>query len=390
MYVQVSGIVRESNLIRARLQEGLSADELENFKQKVRSTVRHVEELCREQGVKPASLPLPTRNAYKFLKELNLDRLPIVDQRSATKVKQLRLSNIKRSADQFNRLFWTKLDLLSNSTAFRVERRKEILEVISGVEKYCKDSGSSPAHLEPASMQAFSWLKFVSDSDNYEEHLRSLCLARKILTAKRLNGEVELTNMRSLWRYNKREDGVYLFKIHEGFIQAPEEVWNALLTLRTGDCQAANTLVREFAHGEQFAEIAYALETMVDSAIPKAKGRVHDLEESFDRVNKSYFNGAVKKPILTWNRIVTSRKFGHYDRMRDTVMLSISLDDESVPAFVVDSVMHHELLHKVHGTMFVNGRRISHSAEFRRQEKLFARYEQAEEVLGMLARKNRK
>ena len=83
--------------------------------------------------------------------------------------------------------------------------------------------------------------------------------------------------------------------------------------------------------------------------------------------------------------MLTGTKFGHYRQHRDTVMLSVSLDTEGVPAHVVDFVMYHELLHKRHGAILVNGRRLVHTPAFRADERLFVRYEDAERYLDAVA-----
>src|SRR5262249_17601343 len=93
----------------------------------------------------------------------------------------------------------------------------------------------------------------------------------------------------------------------------------------------------------------------------------------------------MSKPTLAWNRMLTARKFGHYQPGRDTIMISITLDDPEVPPFVLDFVMYHELLHKKHGSMTVNGRRLSHSPAFRAEEQRFAQYHEAERLIHELA-----
>jgi hypothetical protein len=91
------------------------------------------------------------------------------------------------------------------------------------------------------------------------------------------------------------------------------------------------------------------------------------------------------KPALTWNRTLTARKFGHYQPGRDAIMISVTLDDPEVPAFALDFVMYHELLHKKHGSMTVNGRRLSHNQAFRAEERRFAQYHEAERLIRELA-----
>ena len=106
------------------------------------------------------------------------------------------------------------------------------------------------------------------------------------------------------------------------------------------------------------------------------------------RVNAAYFGVALARPRLVWNRALTGRKFGHYRRSTDTVMLSVSLDAADVPAWVVDFVMYHELLHKKHGIALVNGRRFEHTAAFRAEERRFAECDQADRFLKDLALKH--
>jgi hypothetical protein len=92
------------------------------------------------------------------------------------------------------------------------------------------------------------------------------------------------------------------------------------------------------------------------------------------------------RPLLAWSTVPTARTFGHYQPARDALMVSASLDAPTVPEFVVDAVMHHELLHKQLGVTVSNGRRSIHSAAFRSAERQYARYAEAEAFLNTLAR----
>ena len=85
------------------------------------------------------------------------------------------------------------------------------------------------------------------------------------------------------------------------------------------------------------------------------------------------------KPRLTWNQILTKRKLGHYERTRDRVVISRTLDRQNVPKIVVELVLYHELLHKYHGVQFVNGKFRAHTPEFRRSEQKYQHYQAAME-----------
>jgi len=117
------------------------------------------------------------------------------------------------------------------------------------------------------------------------------------------------------------------------------------------------------------------------------RGKAYDLEEIFRRVNQMYFQNRLEQPILSWSQTKTRRVFGHQDAVHDTIIISRTLDDPKVPQFVVEFVLYHELLHVVHPMRVINGKRRIHSAAFRRDERRFARFEEAEEWLDRLARK---
>ncbi|HEX9928031.1 MAG TPA: SprT-like domain-containing protein [Pyrinomonadaceae bacterium] len=119
------------------------------------------------------------------------------------------------------------------------------------------------------------------------------------------------------------------------------------------------------------------------------RGQAYDLEEIFRRVNQTYFQNRIKQPVLSWSQTKTRRVFGHQDAVHDTIIISRTLDDARVPQFVVEFVLYHELLHVVHPMRVVNGKRRIHSAAFRRDERRFARFEEAEKWLERLARQNR-
>jgi predicted metal-dependent hydrolase len=68
-------------------------------------------------------------------------------------------------------------------------------------------------------------------------------------------------------------------------------------------------------------------------------------------------------------------------------MISATLDSVEVPAFVVDFVVYHELLHKKHGVRWQNGRRAVHTPAFRAEERCFHKYAEADEWIGRLAKR---
>jgi predicted metal-dependent hydrolase len=112
--------------------------------------------------------------------------------------------------------------------------------------------------------------------------------------------------------------------------------------------------------------------------ITTSKGKFYDLDQIFERLNLLYFNNKVKKPTLSWSRNKTFRILGHHDSTHETIIISQSLDNKKVPLYVVEYIVFHEMLHIVHPVYHQNGRRFIHTPKFRRDEKKFAYFNEAE------------
>ena len=99
-------------------------------------------------------------------------------------------------------------------------------------------------------------------------------------------------------------------------------------------------------------------------------------------VNEEYFEGRVSLSI-TWGtqshrRIVKKRRLGSYDRDKNMIRISPILDRRTVPRYFVEFVVYHEMLHAdIEIYKGRNGRRLIHTKEFRKREKLFKHYERA-------------
>jgi hypothetical protein len=109
-----------------------------------------------------------------------------------------------------------------------------------------------------------------------------------------------------------------------------------------------------------------------------SKGEYYDLDEMFDSLNFWYFGGRLEKPVLTWSARRTFHILGHHDATHGTISISRSLDSRTVPSFVVEYVLFHEMLHIAHPAVHHNGRRYHHTAAFKRDERRFPHFHEAE------------
>jgi hypothetical protein len=116
------------------------------------------------------------------------------------------------------------------------------------------------------------------------------------------------------------------------------------------------------------------------------QGRHFDLVALFDQLNAKYFNGVLQRPHIGWSTRGWRRQFGCYDPGPNQILLNRRMDRPNIPQFVVEYVLYHEMLHVKHPTRRSGCSLISHSPEFRAEEKLFAEFHRARKFLDTLAR----
>jgi hypothetical protein len=115
-------------------------------------------------------------------------------------------------------------------------------------------------------------------------------------------------------------------------------------------------------------------------------GRHFDLNKLFEELNAQYFGGKLERPHIGWSNRSWRRQFGCYDPGPNHILLNRRMDRPGVPQFAVEYVLFHEMLHVKHPTRRSGCSLVSHSREFREEEKRFAEFERARRVLDRLAR----
>jgi hypothetical protein len=115
-------------------------------------------------------------------------------------------------------------------------------------------------------------------------------------------------------------------------------------------------------------------------------GRHFDLDRLFDDLNAKYFDGGLQRPRIGWSNRSWRRQFGCYDPGPNHILLNRRMDRPGVPQYAVEYVLFHEMLHVKHPTRRSGCTLVSHSSEFRAEEKRFEDFERARKVLDALAR----
>jgi hypothetical protein len=296
----------------------------------------------------------------------------------------LRLKNVLKQQSDINLLLFKTA--LGSTISLPVQsllcRNTDQIELI------CTQNQVTPAALAAPSRSAYTWMKFLTDENNLQLHLDTLCRAISlgtdiIKTHKQGVGEIfiELSYGSSL--YKSRTIGkLTTLSISEGFIRSSDDVLAAVLqSALVGKTEASNQIIRQFGMSEECSDVLLELDLVAQIAAETAQGSCYNLDELFATIDRAYFGGQMLKPRLIWSGVLSSRKLGHYERTRDRVVMSQILDHRRIPSYVVEFVLYHELLHKQHGIKWVNGRCLAHTPEFRRSERNFRQYQEAESFL---------
>lgn len=107
------------------------------------------------------------------------------------------------------------------------------------------------------------------------------------------------------------------------------------------------------------------------------RGKCYDLEKLFAALNLKYFNGELEAPRLGWSLRRARTTLGHYDSAHRAITVSRWLDSPSIPRYVVEYLMFHEMLHMRFPTERKGACRVLHSPLFRRAERQFPQFRQA-------------
>ncbi|MGB7848734.1 MAG: SprT-like domain-containing protein [Candidatus Acidiferrum sp.] len=190
----------------------------------------------------------------------------------------------------------------------------------------------------------------------------------------------------------RREDAVYV-RFSDLLTRAPLEVLEggaALLLARVYRRRPPRALVQpylEYARSNRMRRrIDWMRRRRVRRVPAVAQGRHHDLAALFEHINQQYFGGGLQRPHIGWSMRTWRRQFGSYDPGPNQIVLNRRMDQPGIPQFVVEYVLYHEMLHVKHPTRRSGCTLVSHSPEFRAEEKRFAQFVVARKFLDRLAR----
>ncbi|MGB2984821.1 MAG: hypothetical protein WBE26_02975, partial [Phycisphaerae bacterium] len=287
--------------------------------------------------------------------------------------------------------YWQNI-LRRLALASLADNRDELCDSIRStsqkIERNLEEQSLGTRDLTTQSRTIRGWLAFFAGRRNFDAYVAAIDRARPVFEA--VLGRTERLHLPAIIEF---QPIFSLYKLRgyrnetRVILPTPMIMFSSELFTQLADASLANgdkEPVMAATASEEYQSVQAELEAL--SGVEERAGGVHrDLGASFERINEKYFGGSLARPRLTWSRSFTGRKFGHYDPIRDTVLVSCSLDRTDLPEHALDYVVYHELLHKKLGVDWRNGRAAAHTPEFRKQERGFHRYFEAEAALKKLA-----
>jgi Protein of unknown function DUF45 len=190
----------------------------------------------------------------------------------------------------------------------------------------------------------------------------------------------------------RREEVVYV-RFSDLLQRAPRAVLEgaaALLLARVYRRKAAEALTGPYLEYARSDRTRSRMNRMrrgrVRLAAMNPRGDHFDLDRLFDELNGKYFAGQLPRPHIGWSARSWRRQFGCYDPGPNQILLNRRMDLPGVPSCAVEYVLFHEMLHVKHPTRRSGCTLVSHSREFREEEKRFAEFGRARRILDRLAR----
>src|SRR5262245_56985156 len=187
-----------------------------------------------------------------------------------------------------------------------------------------------------------------------------------------------LTENRSVLLSFRRKPGRVELRLHRMFLHAPTTVVQALARSLRRTSRSADGEVRRFMNDN----LHRVRRTRRGFPPLQSGGRVHDLRAVYARLNERFFAGRLRVPI-TWGRGSGRARrggltFGSYDPVLGLIRIHPVLDRREVPAYFLESVVYHEMLHHhLGGVPDRAGRTVYHSRAFRQAEVLYPGYREA-------------
>jgi hypothetical protein len=170
-------------------------------------------------------------------------------------------------------------------------------------------------------------------------------------------------------------------RLHRIFAWAPEPVLDAVVRSffareNHSSMRALRARILDFVEANR----GLAMAKLSTLRLLSSGGAVYDLSVVEQGVRRKYLP-ACPRVRIGWSQRATPSLMGKWvampDGERNVIVINRLLDNAGVPAFYLDYVVFHELLHEIIPVRRHAGRWVHHPSEFRRKEQQFPHFEEA-------------
>ncbi len=218
----------------------------------------------------------------------------------------------------------------------------------------------------------------VAVSSRDELWSRAESLAWRLSADLRIPVRLAVTDNRSTMVSFRRGPNMLQLRLHHMFLDAPEPVVRAVADYAGRGHKVAGELLDDYIRRQQprIRQERHGAEAELNP-----RGTFFDLQRLFDDLNRIFFQGGIQARI-GWGRMPPRRRrksirLGVYDHQTREIRIHPALDRPEVPAFFVEFIIFHEMLHQLFPSSSGNGRRVHHPRAFRDREKAYPLYADA-------------
>lgn len=221
----------------------------------------------------------------------------------------------------------------------------------------------------------------AADDERVPSREERLVLADQL--ARRLNAfigqpvRLAVTDNRTTMVSYHRAERVIAIRLHHMFLDAPEHVVRAVATYAANGNKTAGRVLDEYIKAEQ-KRIRHARR---EGEALEPVGRCFHLKAIFDKLNAELFQDGIRARI-GWARAPNKRRrksirLGVYEPGSREIRIHPALDSPDVPAYFVEYIVFHEMLHQLFPSARPDGRNVHHPRAFRDRERAYPHYEAA-------------
>lgn len=184
--------------------------------------------------------------------------------------------------------------------------------------------------------------------------------------------KIRVNDNRSTMLSIRNSGGRYRVSLHRIFLDASQDVFEALVSSIISGGETVPTAVHAFINSKNDA-MNYS--ASVDPAALVTQGAYFDLQKIYDQLNDRYFDGALHLSITYFGANSKADIYhmilGKYYAALRLIKIHQRLDSPSVPRYVVEFVVFHEMVHAIIQPIVSDrGARVHHQ-EFKQWEQRY-------------------